>query len=96
MNTNRVRLSSDIDEQLAIIIPDEDTSKKLATKGPSFTRSEIKDYLSMWASGMTKSEIANVKGVTESRVQNAFSKMLDISELREMRLKHPYHAYNRQ
>lgn len=87
------QLSQDIIEQVELVTANSDP--KRASKGPVVTGNELLTYLNMWASGLTKREIAKSQGVDFLRVQNAMNKMLDITEVRKLRNRFPKHAYNR-
>jgi hypothetical protein len=88
-----MQLSKDIIEQVELVTANSDP--KRASKGPVVTGQELLTYLDMWASGITKREIAEAQGVDFLRVQNAMAKMLDMTEVRKLRNRFPKHAYNR-
>jgi len=89
-----IQLPQDTLDQVDLVINEANHFR--ASKGSIVTKNELITYLTLWASGFTKREIAESQGVDHLRVQNAMNKMLDMTEIRELRWRFPRHARNRK
>mgnify|MGYP003133934994 FL=1 len=89
-----IQLPQNTLEQVDLVINEANHFR--ASKGSIVTKDELITYLTLWASGLTKREIAESQDVDFLRVQNAMNKMLDMTEIRELRWRFPRHARNRK